>query len=82
MGCKNIKKDWCKTAMKHDISTAKWRKSSFSGANNNCVEVACNLPGIIAIRDSKNPAGPALAITRTHWAAFTAAVKAGEPGLR
>jgi hypothetical protein len=63
--------------MEHDISTAKWRKSSFSGANNNCVEVACNLPDIVAIRDSKNPDGPALTVTRTHWAAFMAAVKAG-----
>jgi hypothetical protein len=68
--------------MEHDISTAKWRKSSFSGANNNCVEVACNLPGIVAIRDSNNPDGPALAVTRTHWAAFMAAVKADGPGLR
>jgi len=68
--------------MEHDISAAQWRKSSFSGANNNCVEVASNLPGIVAIRDSKNPEGPALAVTRTHWAAFMAAVKAAEPGLR
>jgi hypothetical protein len=68
--------------MEHDISAALWRKSSFSGANNNCVEVASNLPGIIAIRDSQNPDGPALAVTRTHWAAFMAAVQADGPGLR
>jgi Domain of unknown function (DUF397) len=68
--------------MKHDLSNARWRKSSFSGANNNCVEVAGNLPGIVAIRDSKNPDGPALAVTRARWAAFTAEVKAGEPVLR
>jgi Domain of unknown function (DUF397) len=65
-----------------DLSTAKWRKSSFSGANNNCVEIADNLPGIVAIRDSKNPDSPALTVTPAHWAAFTAAVKVGEPGLR
>ncbi|MGA2826565.1 MAG: DUF397 domain-containing protein [Streptosporangiaceae bacterium] len=66
--------------MKQDLSTAEWRKSSFSGANNNCVEIAGNLPGIVAIRDSKNPDGPALAVTRARWAAFMAAVRAGEPG--
>jgi hypothetical protein len=65
--------------MEHDLSNAKWRKSSFSGANNNCVEVGWNLPGIVAIRDSKNPDGPVLAVTRSHWAALMAAVKAGEP---
>jgi hypothetical protein len=63
--------------MEHDLSNAKWRKSSFSGANDNCVEVACNLPGTIAIRDSKYPDGPVLAVTRMRWAAFTAAVRAG-----
>jgi len=67
--------------MEHqDLSTAEWRKSSFSGANDNCVEIARNLPGIVAIRDSKNPDGPALSVTRMRWAAFMAAVKAGEPG--
>jgi uncharacterized protein DUF397 len=68
--------------MKHDLSNARWRKSSFSGANNNCVEIAGNLPGIVAIRDSKNPDGPALAVTRARWAAFMVEVKAGEPVLR
>jgi hypothetical protein len=68
--------------MKHDLSNAKWRKSSFSGANNNCVEIAGNLPGIVAIRDSQNPDGPALAVTRARWAAFTAALRAAEHGLR
>jgi hypothetical protein len=67
--------------MKHDLSGAEWHKSSFSGANNDCVEVAGNLPGIVAVRDSKDPAGPALVITRANWDAFTAAVKARRPGL-
>ncbi|HEX2416936.1 MAG TPA: DUF397 domain-containing protein, partial [Micromonosporaceae bacterium] len=40
---------------------ARWRKSSRSnGAGGNCVEVADNLPSIVAVRDSKNPEGPAL----------------------
>jgi hypothetical protein len=67
--------------MEHDLSRAEWRKSSFSGASQNCVEVARNLPGIVAIRDSKNPQGPALVITRARWAAFMDAVKARDPGL-
>jgi hypothetical protein len=69
-------------AQHQDLSSAEWRKSSFSGANNNCVEIAGNLPGIVAIRDSKNPDGPALIITRSRWTAFTAAVKAARPGPR
>jgi Domain of unknown function (DUF397) len=68
--------------MKHDLSDARWRKSSFSGANNNCVEIAGNLPGIVAIRDSKNPSGPVLAVTRARWGAFMAAVKADVSGFR
>lgn len=69
--------------MEHqDLSTAEWRKSSISGANDNCVEIASNLPGIVAIRDSKNPDGPALTVTRARWATFAAAVKAAEPGPR
>ena len=63
-------------AMKHGPATAEWRKSSFSGAAQNCVEVARNLPGIVAIRDSKNPHGPALVVSRARWAAFTDSVKA------
>jgi hypothetical protein len=53
-----------------------WVKSSYSGYNNNCVEVAV-LPGHWAVRDSKNPDGPALVFTAVHWAAFQAGLKAG-----
>ena len=60
-----------------DLSRAEWRKSSYS-ANGSCVEVARNLPGIIAVRDSKDPAGPALIFTPAEWDAFTAGVLAGE----
>ncbi|MEV8634875.1 DUF397 domain-containing protein [Streptosporangium sp. NPDC051023] len=38
-------------------STAHWRKSSFSDGGNGCVEVARNLPGFVAVRDSKDPRG-------------------------
>jgi len=59
-----------------DLSSVNWRTSSRSGANGgNCVQVA-DLPGTIAVRDSKDPDGPALLFTPAEWAAFTARVKA------
>ena len=56
-------------------SRASWRKSSHSGANGNCVEVARPAPGRIAVRDSKNLAGPRLAFTPGQWTVFTAALR-------
>jgi Domain of unknown function (DUF397) len=68
--------------MGHTIAGAIWRKSSYSGSNGGgCVEVAGNLPGVVAVRDSKDPAGPVLTCTPDDWRAFTAAIKAGEFGL-
>jgi len=65
-----------------DLTRAEWRKSSFSNANGGaCVEVARNLPGVVAVRDSKDPAGPALIVEPGDWAAFTSGVKAGEFSL-
>ena len=59
-----------------DLNRADWRKSSFSGNNGGaCVEVARNLPGVVAVRDSKDPDGPALVFTRADWAAFTVLLK-------
>jgi hypothetical protein len=58
-----------------DLTRALWRKSTRSGGSGNCVEVADNLPGIVAVRDSKDPQGPALVVEPTAFAAFTAAVK-------
>ena len=62
-----------------DTRGAQWRKSSCSGDNGGaCVEVARNLPGAVAVRDSKDREGPVLAFAPADWEAFTAAVRAGE----
>jgi hypothetical protein len=52
----------------------RWHKSSHSSANGQCVEVA-PVAGTIAVRDSKNPAGPELIFTRRAWVAFVEGVK-------
>ena len=44
-----------------DVSRAEWHKSSYSSQDGNCVEVARNLPGLVAVRDSKSPDAPNLA---------------------
>lgn len=62
-----------------DLTGAIWRKSSKSSSGN-CVEVATNLPDTVAVRDSKDPDGPALVIPRADWMAFTAAIRSGEFG--
>jgi hypothetical protein len=62
-----------------NLERAQWRKSSYSGGNGGaCVEVASNLPGVIAVRDSKNPTGPKLVLTRDAWRDFTRGVHNGE----
>ena len=65
-----------------DLDRAAWRKSTYSGDNGGgCVEVARNLPGVVAVRDSKDPDGPKLAFAPYEWRAFTAGIKAGELDL-
>ncbi|MFJ7337892.1 DUF397 domain-containing protein [Streptomyces sp. NPDC101116] len=55
-----------------------WRKSSASGAQSDCVECAVLDPERVAVRDSKNPTGPALVLSRNQFAGLLAGVKAGE----
>ncbi|MEU4406412.1 DUF397 domain-containing protein [Streptosporangium sp. NPDC023963] len=61
-----------------DLSGAEFRTSTLSGANNNCVEVATNLPGLVAVRDSKDPSGPALTFTPAAWNDFLTGIRTGE----
>jgi Domain of unknown function (DUF397) len=62
-----------------DLSRADWRKASYSTNNGGaCVEIAANLPGVVAVRDSKDPDGPALGISPRQWTAFTSAVRHGD----
>ncbi|WP_459247239.1 DUF397 domain-containing protein [Streptomyces youssoufiensis] len=56
-----------------------WRKSSYSGSNGGeCIEVAPGFPGVVPVRDSKDPQGPALTFSTTAWNTFVAGVKAGD----
>ena len=54
-----------------ELTGARWRTSSRSNSTGgNCVEVTDNLPGVIGVRDSKNPTGPTLTFTPTAWRTF------------
>jgi hypothetical protein len=60
-----------------DLSHADWRKASYSSNNGGaCVEVARNLHGIVAVRDSKNPAGAPLVVSPDQWTSFIASLRA------
>ncbi|MEV6983391.1 DUF397 domain-containing protein [Sphaerisporangium sp. NPDC051017] len=61
-----------------DLSGAEWRRSTLSqGGGNNCVEVAQNLPRIVAVRDSKATDGSRLIFTQLEWSDFIIAIKNG-----
>jgi hypothetical protein len=58
------------------VSGATWRKSSYSnGTGGNCVEVADEYPGIVPVRDSKDPVVGHLMIGAASWAALTASLR-------
>ncbi|MGH3285204.1 MAG: DUF397 domain-containing protein [Streptosporangiaceae bacterium] len=59
-----------------DLSCAEWQKSSYSSQSGNCVEVARNLPGLAAVRDSKEPGGARLVVSREAWQLFIRTVRA------
>ncbi|MCX5398926.1 DUF397 domain-containing protein [Streptomyces sp. NBC_00102] len=61
------------TAVPPDLRRAHWRKSSHSdGGQTNCLEVCADFPGLVPVRDSKNPDEPAILVTATAWAEFVA----------
>ncbi|WP_236246750.1 DUF397 domain-containing protein [Streptomyces sp. CC210A] len=56
-----------------------WIKSSHSGTNGgDCVEIASGVPGLVPVRDSKDPDGPVLAFERASWVSFVGAVRDAE----
>lgn len=61
-----------------DLPGVPWLRSSYSTGANNCVETARpaagRWAGLLAVRDSKNPAGPALLFSPESWASFTAGI--------
>ncbi len=62
-----------------DLTGAKWHKSTRSGGNGgDCVEVADNLPDVVAVRDTKNRDEATLIFTHGEWTAFLTGVKDGE----
>ncbi|MFH8798557.1 DUF397 domain-containing protein [Streptomyces sp. NPDC017936] len=56
----------------------RWTKSSHSNAEGNCVELAVLEGGGVAMRNSRDPDGPALVYTPAEVAAFLAGAKGGE----
>ncbi|MEU9284220.1 DUF397 domain-containing protein [Streptomyces sp. NPDC048275] len=67
--------------MTPDLSTAAWRKSSYSdGGANNCIEVADGYADLVPVRDSKIPDARPLVFSAVSWSAFMEGVK-GEAGV-
>ncbi|MQA25103.1 MAG: DUF397 domain-containing protein [Micromonosporaceae bacterium] len=64
--------------MTPDLTRAEWRTSTRSQANGSCVAVARNLPGVVAVRDTKDRTGPVLTFTPAEWDTFIGGVRKGE----
>ncbi|AHH15143.1 hypothetical protein NONO_c03280 [Nocardia nova SH22a] len=63
--------------MKVDLARATWFKSSRSAGGKDCVEATFLDGGLVGVRDSKNPTGPALVFTPAEWDAFTTNLRNG-----
>ncbi len=69
--------------IKSDLASAnrvRWRKSSYSGGGNQCVEIA-PIGAVVAVRDSKNPHGAHLTFGAAAWKAFLGKTKRGSYDL-
>ncbi|MET9862523.1 DUF397 domain-containing protein [Streptomyces smyrnaeus] len=62
-------------------NTHVWTKSSYSTGNGACVEVKSPAVRTVAVRDSKEPQGPALSFRPEVWGAFVSRVSAGHSGV-
>ncbi|GAA2675000.1 DUF397 domain-containing protein [Streptomyces lunalinharesii] len=63
----------------YEFNSATWTKSSYSDRDGgDCIEVAPGFPGIVPVRDAKDPRGPVLVVSSDGWSSFVAAVKGGE----
>jgi hypothetical protein len=62
-----------------DLANATWTKSARSGpTGGNCVEVTFLTEGAVAMRNSRQPDGPALVFTRDEWDAFVGGARDGD----
>ncbi|MFJ6770545.1 DUF397 domain-containing protein [Kitasatospora sp. NPDC091257] len=66
--------------MELDLVDARWRKSTYSNGQGGCIDVADGCPGVMPVRDSKDPKGPVLVFPLEEWVSFVAAVRSGEFG--
>ncbi|GAA0491533.1 DUF397 domain-containing protein [Streptomyces sp. NPDC046215] len=66
-------------AIRTELSHAVWRKSTYSVGDEECLEIADNIPGNgVPVRDSKRPQGAALIIPAAAWTTFVTAVRSGK----
>ncbi len=63
-----------------DLTDARWVKSRHSDNGGNCIEVAPDFPGVMPVRDSKDPDGPALLFSADAWRSFVTATREGTFG--
>ncbi|GGK56565.1 DUF397 domain-containing protein [Streptomyces flaveus] len=60
-----------------ELNSARWRRSSYSNTNGGeCVEITDDFPGVVPVRDSKNPHGPVLLVPAAAWDEFVNSLKA------
>ncbi|MFH9354148.1 DUF397 domain-containing protein [Kitasatospora sp. NPDC017646] len=64
--------------MNQELQIANWRKSTYSNGQGDCIEVADGITGLVPVRDSKDPHGPALGFSPAAWRAFVAGIRAGD----